>query len=248
MNWCTATRGTWVCYDDLVSDYKAVYREQPELYDELVRAEDTDGNLRRTLLEVCEVAGATIVEAGAGTGRLTRLMLQAGATRIVATEIEPAMLAIAKQSLTKYASQLECLVADARSLPVADGLADIAMAGWVFGHFRSWMPENWRNEIGTAVSQLERVTRAGGTAIIIETLGTGTEAPAPTEGLLEYYLWLEEERGFTRTTIRTDYLFASVAEAERVTGAFFGQEFAAKVDEQQWQRVPECTGVWTKTV
>lgn len=243
-----ATQATQPCYDVLVSDYKDVYREQPELYDELVSAEDSDDNISGTILSLCDVAGATIVEAGAGTGRLTRLMLEAGASRIIATEIEPAMLAIAEESLAAYAGKLECLVADARSLPVDDGIADISMAGWVFGHFRSWMPENWRDEVGAAVSHLERVTRAGGTAIVIETLGTGTEVPAPAQGLLEYYLWLEEERGFTRTTIRTDYLFASVAEAERVTGAFFGSDFAATVREQQWKRVPECTGIWAKTV
>jgi ubiquinone/menaquinone biosynthesis C-methylase UbiE len=230
-----------------LSNYKNVYREQAELYDELVAAEDVDGNLSRTLLDVCDIAGATVVEAGAGTGRLTRLMLEAGASRIIATEIEPAMLAIAEKSLAAYAPKLECLVADARSLPVEDNVADIAIAGWVFGHFRSWMPENWQNEVGAAVSHLERVTRAGGTAIVIETLGTGTEVPAPAQGLLEYYQWLEDERGFVRTSIRTDYLFESVQEAERVTGAFFGNDFAANVREQQWRRVPECTGVWTRS-
>lgn len=231
-----------------MSSYKNVYREQPQLYDALVRAEDTDDNIRQTLLEVCTLEGATIVEAGAGTGRLTRLMLEAGAARIIATEIEPAMLAIAQKSLAHYAGKLECLVADARQLPAQDAIADVAIAGWVFGHFRSWMPDNWQSEVGAAVSHLERVTRPGGTVIVIETLGTGTESPAPAEALLEYYKWLEEERGFARTAIRTDYLFESVAEAERITGAFFGNDFAAKVREQQWRRVPECTGIWTRTV
>lgn len=237
-----------VCYDDSVSNYKDVYRNQPELYDELVTAEDADGNLQTTLHELCEVAGATVAEAGAGTGRLTRIMLEAGVARIVATEIEPAMLAIAEQSLASYKGKLECLVADARSLPLDDDMADVAMAGWVFGHFRSWMPELWRDEVGAAVSQLERVTRPGGTVIVIETLGTGTEVPAPAEGLVEYYQWLEQERGFARTEIRSDYLFSSVDDAVRVTGAFFGNDFAANVREKQWRRVPECTGIWSKRV
>lgn len=231
-----------------MSNYQSVYREHPEIYDELVRAEDTDGNLRRALLECCDVAGATVVESGAGTGRLTRLMLEAGAARMVATEIEPAMLALAEKSLASYGDKLECLVADARSLPIEDNLADIAMAGWVFGHFRSWMPDNWRDEVGAAVSHLERVTRSGGTAIVIETLGTGTEVPAPGADLLEYYQWLEQDRGFARRAIRTDYLFGSVEDAERVTGAFFGDDFATNVREQEWRRVPECTGVWTRTI
>lgn len=228
-------------------DYKNVYRDGPELYDELVSAEDVDGNLRRAILHRCDVTEKTVVEAGAGTGRLTRILLESGAARVVATELEPAMLALAEQSLQNYGVRLECVVADARTLPVEDNCADLGIAGWVFGHFRSWMADNWKEEVGAALQELERATRLGGTVIVIETLGTGTESPAPAPGLLEYYEWLEE-RGYTRISIRTDYLFASVEDAERVTGAFFGQEFAVKVRERKWQRVPECTGIWSKTL
>jgi hypothetical protein len=70
-------------------------------------------------------------------------------------------------------------------------------------------------------------------------------APAPpSRELAEYYAWLEEEQGFTRDAIRTDYLFASVDEAAAVTGFFFGAGFAERVRAEGWTRVPECTGIW----
>ena len=131
---------------------------------------------------------------------------------------------------------------------MVDNTADIAIAGWVFGHFRSWSADDWRKQVGTALSHLERVTCAGGTVVIIETLGTGSESPSPTAELLEYYEWLETQRGYVRTSIRSDYLFPSVDDAERVMGAFFGDDFAAKVRDRQWRRIPECTGIWSKTI
>ncbi len=99
------------------------------LYDELVCAEDVDGNLRQALFKLCSVRGSTVVEAGAGTGRLTRLMLEEGATHVITTELEAAMLSLVARSLEGFGESLQCVVADARQLPVADNTADIAIAG-----------------------------------------------------------------------------------------------------------------------
>jgi hypothetical protein len=57
---------------------------------------------------------------------------------------------------------------------------------------------------------------------------------------------LERERGFTRLVIRTDYEFASVAEAVALIGFFFGDEVAALVERRDTPVVPEWTGVWFK--
>jgi hypothetical protein len=95
---------------------------------------------------------------------------------------------------------------------------------------------------------MHRVAAPGGVLIVMETLTTGSLTPAPpTEGLAEYYAWLENEWGFTRQTIRTDYQFASVDEAAAKTGFFFDAELGAKILENGWARVPEWTGVWRKT-
>jgi ubiquinone/menaquinone biosynthesis C-methylase UbiE len=224
-------------------DYHEIYENHAEAYDELVAAEDCDANLLPALARVMPVTGR-VVEVGAGTGRVTRLLAQAGAT-VVATEPSAAMLAVGQRRLGEHAS-VSWHQASARALPVADGWADAAVAGWVFGHFREWMPAGWQDELAQALAELGRVVRRGGTLVIIETLGTGAAEPAPpTPGLAEYYAWLEE-RGFARSWIRTDYGFDSVDEAARVTGFFFGEAFATRVREQGWARVPECTGIWSR--
>jgi hypothetical protein len=81
--------------------------------------------------------------------------------------------------------------------------------------------------------------------VIIETLGTGETTPRPPAAHLEeYYSWLENDRGFAKQVLRTDYQFSDSDTAARATEFFFGTEFAVRVREEGWARVPECTGLW----
>lgn len=227
-------------------DYHEIYAKHADAYDELVTAEDCDGNLLPALERLIPVAGRRVVEVGAGTGRVTRLLARAGAT-VLATERSPAMMSVAQQRLGVQPN-VSWFLASAEALPVETSWADAGVAGWVFGHFREWMPEGWEAELERALAELSRVVRPGGAVVIIETLGTGASEPAPpTPGLAEYYGWLEA-RGFARSWVRTDYRFDSVDEAARVTGFFFGATFGERVRQEGWSRIPECTGLWSRTV
>jgi uncharacterized protein len=221
-----------------------VYECKANEYDLLVSAEDCDGNLIRELERIAPLCGLRVLEVGVGTGRITRLLVGKGACVTGFDRAKP-MLDIARRRLAEIASEgwtLSCR--DARDLPIEPLAFDVAIAGWVFGHFRHWMPDNWQMAIGLALSEMERAVREGGQLIVIETLGTGHSTPrAPNEALAEYYAWLEG-RGFARTCIRTDYAFADVETAAEVTGAFFGSDFADRVRRERWARIPECTGVW----
>ena len=53
--------------------------------------------------------------------------------------------------------------------------------------------------------------------------------------------------GFAATTIRTDYRFESLVEAETLTRFFFGDGLADQVVEKNWRILPEWTGIWWKT-
>jgi ubiquinone/menaquinone biosynthesis C-methylase UbiE len=231
-------------------DYERIYAEHAAEYDALVGAEDCDGHVLPAIEAVAPLPGASVLEVGAGTGRITRLLVGRGA-RVVAVDRSPAMLAVARRHLEALepASRWELRCEDARDLSVPAGWADLAVAGWVFGHFRSWFEADWRPEVGRALAAMERALKPGGALVVIETLGTGREEPAPpSDALAEYFAWLEEERGLARVAIRTDYSFPDVEAAAKITGFFFGDAFGDRVRREGWRRVPECTGLWWRRV
>ena len=183
-----------------------MYARQADLYDELVAREDHEHNLLAAINRVRPVNGLDVVELGAGTGRLT-CMLAPLAKSICAFDISPAMLAVAAARLQRSrAANWHLCVADHLHLPAADVSADLAVAGWTLCYAALDYPDRWRETVAQAISEMERVLRAGGTCLIIETLGTGFEAPRPPDVLKPYLDYLTEA-GFRSEWIRSDYRF-----------------------------------------
>jgi ubiquinone/menaquinone biosynthesis C-methylase UbiE len=221
-----------------------IYREDAEEYDALISAEDVDGCLVRELARRVPLDGARLVDVGAGTGRIARL-LAASVAHVDLVEREAPMLAVAERRLRELGvSNFGTHLADARRMPLANASADVAIAGWVFGHFRSWMPDDWRLQVGTALCEMKRVVRPGGHRVVIETLGTGHQTPRHNAALDEYFACLEHEHCFVRSWIRTDYVFANVETAARTAGRFFGHAMAERIRAERWSRVPECTAIF----
>ena len=142
----------------------------------------------------------------------------------------------------------QMVVADNRAIPLPDQCADVSIAGWSVGHTCGWYPGTWPSEVKRAVDQMQRLLRANGALIILESLGTGSEVPhPPTAELAAYYSMLENELGFKSMRLRTDYHFKSVAEAGELTRFFFGDGLADRIVRDNVTILPECTGLWYRT-
>lgn len=232
-----------------MTDFHSIYANQADNYDRMVNREDYQGNILATLKMIRPLNGIDVVEFGAGTGRLTGL-LAPHVRSIAAFDASAHMLDQARLNLERLGvNNWRVAVGDNRRLPIEGGVADLAIAGWSFGHSVGWYPETWRTEISLALREMERVLRPGGTAVILETQGTGREMPQPPHpGLAAYYAWLENEHGFASTWIRTDYRFASLQEADELTRFFFGDDLANRIVRENLVILPECTGVWWKTM
>lgn len=227
----------------MTTDQSHIYRDHAALYDRLVAAEDAAGHLGALVVPLLPEGGA-LVDVGTGTGRVSRLFL-ARAAHIVGLDAAPAMLEVARIHRDRSGHpDWQLLEADARRLPLPPASADLVVAGWVFGHFRSWMPEGWRAEVDAALAEMRRVARPGAPIVVIETLGTDHETPRTHPALDAYFDHLERAHGLARHVIRTDYRFADNAEAAAILGAFFGDAMADAVRTRGGATVPECTGVW----
>ncbi len=228
-------------------DYQQIYREQAARYDAMVAAEDCDGALPSLLADVAPgLRGGRALELGAGTGRVTRMLLRAGAA-VRGCEYSPAMLAVAHERLLAEgyaASSLDLVAGDAYTLTFDEGWADVAVAGWVFGHALRWHPDDWQGRVTHALTTMRRALKPGGRLVVFETLGTGSTEPMPPPGLEVYQRWLEREWGLARRVLRTDYRFATVDEAAESMGFFFGEGMVERIRAEGWSRVPECTGAW----
>jgi ubiquinone/menaquinone biosynthesis C-methylase UbiE len=225
-----------------------IYHHHAQEYHRMISHEDAGARLLPALQRSASLqADSRILDLGGGTGRIP-LLLAPISPHIVSLDVHRAMLREQARIRAKTGRTWEILQTDMRALPIPAGWADVCIAGWSIGHLRGWYENNWQVEIGRVVGEMHRVLRAGGSIIILETLSTGSFVPAaPSPQLGEYYAWLENQWGFSRETISTDYQFDTVEQAVDYTTFFFGQELENKIRANGWTIVPEWTGLWVKT-
>ena len=225
--------------------YKKVYETQAEEYEALVSREDYQSYLFPALNDLFPMANKEIVEFGAGTGRISRLMAPL-AKFVYAFDAYPKMIEVGQKRLSELSlHNIIFSIGENKNLPIANACADMTVAGWTFGHCISWYPNTWKEEISHCMKEMQRITKKPGIAIVIETLGTGYETPRePNENLACYYAILENEFGFSRKWIRTDYRFESRSQANQLTESFFGKTFPLQLNSDGSAVLPECTGIW----
>lgn len=222
---------------------KDVYSKHADSYDRLIQREDYQQNILAAIQGITRLEGLEVVDIGAGTGRLTRILAPHVKT-IAAMDLSLAMIDVAQSILQQTGTRNWGLaVGDNACLPVKGESADLVVSGWSFCYLAVWGGDQWRARLQTGLGSIRRVLRKGGTLIILETMGTGFETPNPPAHLDNYYQFLKEA-GFSFKWIRTDYQFASQAEAEELSEFFFGDELTEKVKQNKWVILPECTGVW----
>lgn len=226
--------------------FQKIYATKAKEYHQLTVPEDVDGNLLPALLNVAHLENTTLLDLGSGTGRIP-LLLYRLVDQVVALDLKLHMLQEQQVQRAKVGASWPLVNGDNRALPFPDDWADVVTAGWSLGHLCGWYPQDWQNQIGKILQEMERVALPGGTLIILETLTTGATEPAPpTPELAEYYAWLEEHWSYTRLEVQTDYQFDNVEQAVSRTEFFFGPELTELIRQNQWARLPEWTGLWFK--
>ena len=226
-------------------ELKQIYQTEAEQYQALVGREDYENHLLPAILSIDPLEGKTVIELGAGTGRVSCLIAPHCQT-LIAADVSHHMLALGKQYLrdtkeTNWHLSLESHWA----LPFKNHSADVVIAGWSFCYAALDAGEAWQIALEKGLDEVRRVLRPGGQLILIESLGTGYEAPHAPDVLVEYLDYLNTH-GFTSKWVRTDYRFADLEEAKVLTTFFFGEDALPMWETPQGVVVPECTGLWWK--
>ncbi|MFD0672477.1 class I SAM-dependent methyltransferase [Cohnella sp. GCM10027633] len=226
--------------------HERIYEEMATAYDEMISRQPDLGS---TLREIRPWTGLDALDLGAGSGRLSLLLAQE-ARSLVCTDGSAEMLKLLDRKLLDAGVPRiwKSIVADHMQLPFEDGSFDYAVAGWTIGYVANTDNPDWQSNLERIMDEIHRVLKPGGTIVIMETMGTGTETPNPPAFLHRYYNSLVHEYGFSHRWIRTDYRFSSIAEAKAHTEFFFGTELAARIDRNGWSTVPECAGIWWKHI
>lgn len=228
--------------------FEKIYASKADEYHRMIAVEDVDGNLLPALEAITLLKGRRILDLGSGTGRLP-LLLGGQPAILVALDLNYPMLAEQARQRQEVGGSWPLVNGDMRWLPLEKGCFDVVIAGWAIGHLRSWFADHWKDQMGLIFEEMQRMVTPGGALIVLETMTTGSTQPAPpTEGLAEYYQWMETQWGFQRQVIPTDYQFADLEQAVAYTEFFFGPELAKTIRENKWVRLPEWTGVWGKSV
>jgi len=166
------------------------------------------------LEQVAPLAGARVVELGAGTGVLTEPIAQR-ARVVVAADRSPAMLAFARRNLdARRLANVRLLRADHRRLPLADRSADLVLSAFAFDGLVHDAPDGaWSLELDGAVREMLRLRAPGGAVAFL-----GSPLGRPNIGR-----HLEQTWGFRRRVFLVRWRFPSRRLARAAVRLFFGR-------------------------
>ncbi len=100
-----------------------------------------------------EAKGKRVLDAGAGTGRISLRLLEAGAAEVVALDMTPAML----EKLRQKSDKIKTVEGNVEAMPFADGSFDMVFSCLTLVHLK---------KIGTFLDECYRVLKDDGVLVL----------------------------------------------------------------------------------
>jgi ubiquinone/menaquinone biosynthesis C-methylase UbiE len=127
-----------------------------------VHAAGPDLEQARQLVQQAAMPQQSMLDVGCGAGHLS-FVLAPYFQRVVATDLSPSMLAIVHAAAEqRQLPQIEVQPASAQALPFSDGHFDLVSTRYSAHHW---------HDVPAALREMRRVTRPGGTLLMIDLMG-----------------------------------------------------------------------------
>lgn len=213
--------------------HAALYDSEAALFDDISLHEDTAGKLRQFLLERFSFAGKSVLEAGAGAGRITDYYVDQ-ARRVVVTDAYESMVGMLKQ---KYAGmdKVTAVLCGHRQLRSRfPEPFDVFLSAFSFKY--AFDPS-----VGDYDAFLEQILPPAGQHIIIECCGFYEEFDYLPPESVRYVRALENR--FQKTVLPTEFLFSSPEQAVAAAKVLFSP-IAERVRQQNRAVIPEMIYVY----
>ena len=210
-----------------------LYNSDAALFDDISLHEDTAGKLRQFLLEHFSFDGKSVLEAGAGAGRITDYYVQR-ARRVVVTDAYESMVNLLKQ---KYAGldKVEALLCDHRQLRsrISEPF-DVFLSAFSFNY--AFDPS-----VGDYDAFLEQILPPAKQHVIIECCGFYESFDYLPPESIRYVHALEKR--FQKTVLPTEFVFSSPEQAVAAAKVLFSP-IAERVRQQNRAVIPEMIHVY----
>ena len=210
-----------------------LYDSEAEKFDDISLHEDTAGKLRQFLLERFSFDGKTVLEAGAGAGRITDYYVDR-AKRVVVTDAYESMVGMLKQ---KFAGE------DKVTASLCDHRQLISRFPEPFDVFISAFSFNYAFDpsVGDYDAFLDRILPPAKQHIIIECCGFYEEFDYLPPESVRYVQALENR--FRKTVIGTEFVFSSPEQAVAAAKVLFSP-IAERVRQEGRAVIPEMIYVY----
>ena len=219
--------------EQIQAAHAELYDSEAALFDDISLHEDTAGKLRQFLLERFSFDGKSVLEAGAGAGRITDYYADR-AKRVVVTDAYESMVGILKRKY-KDADKVTAVLCDHRQLRSRfPEPFDVFLSAFSFNY--AFDPS-----VGDYDAFLSQILPPAGQHIIIECCGFYEEFDYLPPESIRYVRALENR--FQKTVIPTEFVFSSPEQAVSAAKVLFSP-IAERVREQNRAVIPELIHVY----
>lgn len=220
-------------------------------YDRGKAFEDYQGNLVHEVEKIIAIDGARVADIGAGTGQLAKNLGERVA-EYYGFDVAPAMVASASREFRAQidAGRIHFAVASADSVPMKDGAVDATVFPWSMTSIVSpYWDHDWERRVDAVIAEAVRVTRPGGSILVIETASLLDELPTgeiwnPVRRA--FLTYIERVHGFGKSFFNNDWDFRTRRNLRFYGGLLFDTATIKAVERQGTTVLGENAGIWWK--